>query len=105
MSLFVTAALAASFGLWSQTPPAVATVPTVLPPVVVVEPPRDPEERIVCRTESVVGSNRRQRVCMTLAEREERRVASQSQQQRLDRLANPSAAGDGQGTALTGRGF
>lgn len=40
-------------------------------------PPPEPEDRIVCHREHIVGSNRRQRVCMTVSERA--RIRDQSQ--------------------------
>ena len=40
-------------------------------------PPPEPEDRIVCHREHIVGSNRRQRVCRTVRERA--RIRDQSQ--------------------------
>jgi hypothetical protein len=40
-------------------------------------PAPEPEDRIVCHREHIVGSNRRQRVCMTVSERA--RIRDQSQ--------------------------
>lgn len=67
---------------------------------------RDDPSRLVCQSEPVVGTNRRRRICMTVAERDERRAASRAESGRLDRAVSPGAAGNGQGGAsMPGRGF
>lgn len=48
-----------------------------------------PGDRLICRTESVVGSNRRQRVCMTEAQRTAMREQSRDIRERLDTQTAP----------------
>lgn len=74
--LLVTA-FAASF---AAVVPAMAQQSTATPPAVEkpgkpVKTPEDPN-RMVCTREHVVGSNRPQKVCMTIAERERLRDSS-----------------------------
>jgi hypothetical protein len=52
-----------------------------------------PGDRLICRTESVVGSNRRQRVCMTEAQRSAMREQSRDMREQLDRQAAPPMPG------------
>ncbi|MDZ4365122.1 hypothetical protein [Brevundimonas sp.] len=91
MSLaLIFASMAALSGPLAQDPPA-----TNVPELEVAPPPaatddRDPE-RMICRTESVVGTNRRRRVCMTARERDERRESSSSARDRLERNLDPNA--------------
>lgn len=67
---------------------------------------RDDSSRLVCQSEPVVGTNRRRRICMTVAERDERRAASRTESDRLDRAVSAGAAGNGQGgVGMPGRGF
>jgi len=80
-------ALALSVQQAPQTPPAEASAP-VAPVAAAAETPppaEDPEERIVCRREHVVGSNRRQQVCMTVRQRSELRDESRRQSDRTGR--------------------
>ncbi len=58
----------------------------------------DPQ-RLVCRTESVVGSNRRRRVCLTAAERDAMRNHSREIRENMDRQYNEGAAGASGGPA------
>lgn len=51
--------------------------------------PVQPGDRLICRTESVVGSNRRQRVCMTQAQRNAMRDQSRDMRERMDTLTAP----------------
>ena len=66
----------------SPTSPVSATNPGSLPDRV------QPGERRICRSESVVGSNRRQRVCMTQAQRDQRREESRDYRNRMDTLTS-----------------
>jgi hypothetical protein len=59
------------------------TAPGALPDAV------RPGDRLICRTESVVGSNRRQRVCMTEAQRTAVREQSRDMRERLDNQTAP----------------
>lgn len=59
---------------------AAAAAPGALP-----DPVR-PGDRLICRTESVVGSNRRRRVCMTQAQRDAQRDQSRDLRDGLNRL-------------------
>ena len=47
-------------------------------------------DRLICRTEPVLGSNRRQRVCMTAAQRQRLRDESSQFRDSLDRQYNSS---------------
>lgn len=89
-----------------QTPqPPPAAEPAVLPPVVAVAPSPppiepDPQDRVTCRTEPVVGSRFNSRVCMTQREWARRREDSQALARRLDvqnsnrgRITAPSTGG------------
>jgi hypothetical protein len=71
-------------------PPAPATALPAVAATVQTQAEAD-GDRLVCRTESVVGSNRRRRVCMTVRERDERRETSNSMRDRLDRNLDPAA--------------
>ena len=53
--------------------PAAAPAPAVTAPA---KPAADDPNRIVCTREHVVGSNRPQKVCMTVAQREELKAAA-----------------------------
>ena len=69
---------------------AAVTAPGSLPD------PTQPGDRLVCRTESVVGSNRRRRVCMTQAQRQAMREQSRNLRERMDSLpVEPSPASSG----------
>lgn len=63
--------------------PATAMVPGTLP-----NRPKDGEQ-LICRTESVVGSNRRQRVCMSAAQRDALRAQSTNLREGLDQMLTP----------------
>ncbi len=80
--------------------------PTQLAPVTVTgtSTPESSEDdqRLVCRTQAVVGTNRRQRVCMTVAQRNEQRATSLSIRDRLDGPVNPAAADN---NLYSGRAF
>ena len=54
----------------SPTAPITALAPGALP-----EQPQE-NERLICRTESVVGSNRRRRICMSAQQRQAMREQS-----------------------------
>jgi hypothetical protein len=93
----------------AQTTPQAPATPATTPPPTTVSPAaptsRTPEP-LICRTQAVVGSNRRQRVCMTVAERDERRQSGASVRERLERNTDAGAIGNGQGgTGSPGRGF
>ena len=73
--------------LVGPAPPAESSAP-VAPATAAAETPapaEDPEERIVCRREHVVGSNRRQQVCMSVRQRSELRDESRRQADRTGR--------------------
>lgn len=70
----------------SPVTPASASNPGAL-----AERPRE-GERLICRTESVVGSNRRQRVCMSAEQRERIRQESQDYRRNMDQPFEPGAA-------------
>lgn len=92
----------------SSQAPVPPQTPTAVAPVIVQgeRERRDDPARLVCQTEPVVGTNRRRRTCMTVAERDERRAASRSESGRLDRAVSAGAGGNGQDTAgMPGRGF
>ena len=58
----------------ASAPPPPSEAPA---PAAAAAPAPEPEDRIVCHREHIVGSNRRQRVCMTVSERA--RIRDQSQ--------------------------
>lgn len=66
--------------------PGAAAAPGTLP-----EPTRV-GERLICRSEPVLGSNRRERVCMTAEQRDQRRQNSLDYRNGMDQPANPEAA-------------
>ncbi|WP_453977937.1 hypothetical protein [Brevundimonas sp. Marseille-Q4549] len=66
--------------------PSTAAAPGTLP-----EPAR-PGDRLICRSETVVGSNRRQRVCMTAVQRDTRRQNGLALRDSMDRPYNPDLA-------------
>lgn len=68
-----------------QTPVRVADVMTSATPAAPVA--TSPEERVVCRRERGIGSNRSERVCTTVADRAEARANTR---QFLERSADPS---------------
>ena len=59
-----------------ETPPAVKAPAEVPPPAPAPRPAKDDPDRIVCVREHVVGSNRPQKVCMTVVERDRMREAA-----------------------------
>ncbi len=61
-----------------ETPPAVETPAEVPPPAPKPKPKpaKDDPDRMVCVREHVVGSNRPQKVCMTVVERDRMREAA-----------------------------
>ncbi len=80
-------------------PRAVETTPTEPRPVTAAPatPPTSaarPEERVICRSERVVGSNRMQRVCMTRAQRQAVHDQFREARERMDtnRPAEPNEA-------------
>lgn len=56
--------------------------------------PSNPQagERLICRSEPVLGSNRRQRVCMTAEQRTRLREESRDFRNAMDQPYNPDAA-------------
>lgn len=80
----------------APTAPAAAPAPTAAP-----TPPakkKDDPNRVVCTREHVVGSNRPQRICMTVREREElrqRAVDSQNRQNGAYRGSDNDSASNG----------
>lgn len=85
MSLLV---IALTLATLQATPPQANDVPalaTTQPTVAAEEPASPTQERIVCRRERQMGSNLRQRVCMT--EREWNFAAAQSRED-FDRARN-----------------
>lgn len=86
--MFLTLALFAA--LTQQAEPRTVTISAVTPatalaPGSLPEQPRE-GERLICRTESVVGSNRRKRVCMTA----EQRLVIREQSERFRSSINPN---------------
>ncbi|MET4684562.1 hypothetical protein [Brevundimonas faecalis] len=69
----------------SAVAPASANNPGALP-----NQPQ-PGERLICRTEPVLGSNRRQRVCMTAEQRARLREESREYRNAMDQPYNPDA--------------
>lgn len=67
-------------------PPATAATATAE-----AQTPTEGPDRVVCRSQSVVGSNRRQRICMTARERDRQRDESREYRERMDRGYNPAA--------------
>lgn len=68
----------------APTTPVSAAAPGALPE------PLSPGDRLICRSEPVLGTNRRQRVCMTAAQRERLRHDSQQFRESLDNPYNPN---------------
>jgi hypothetical protein len=103
----IVAAIAALVALAPQDAPPLQPPPANLPPVTVVAPvgpppeaAPDPQDRVTCRTEPVVGSRFNSRVCMTQREWARRREDSQNLARRLDvqnsnrdRITAPSTGG------------
>ncbi|HZW15461.1 MAG TPA: hypothetical protein VFF66_04310 [Brevundimonas sp.] len=84
---FLFFALALSVQQAPQTPsaqPSTAAAPNTAA-AQTEAPAEDPEERVVCRREHVVGSNRRQQVCMTVRQRAQLRDESRRQADRTGR--------------------
>ncbi|WP_312688660.1 hypothetical protein [Brevundimonas nasdae] len=54
-----------------------------------------PGDRLICRTEPVLGSNRRERICMTAAQRERMRENSRDFREGMDRQTNPNLTSSG----------
>ncbi|MBW8303564.1 MAG: hypothetical protein K0M78_06415 [Brevundimonas sp.] len=84
---FLFFALALSVQQAPQTPPAPSST-LESPAAATSQAPaeaEDPDERLVCRREHVVGSNRRQQVCMTVRQRAQLRDDSRRQADRTGR--------------------
>ena len=74
-------ALVIILAMGQQAEPKVVTLSnstptTALNPGALPEQPRE-GERLICRTETVIGSNRRRRICMTAAQRQAAREQSE----------------------------
>ncbi|CAN5396643.1 hypothetical protein BH10PSE1_BH10PSE1_25870 [soil metagenome] len=65
---------------------------TTLPPVSVTAPAVDPADRIVCRREHVMGSNRPQRICMTVRQRDLERDQAREFGNRVDGRSEVNSA-------------
>jgi hypothetical protein len=94
-------ALTAALLAGQTATPRVVEISPVTPssaanPGALAERPRE-GERLVCRTESVVGSNRRQRVCMSAEQRDRIRQESQDFQKSMNQPFEPGAADRGGG--------
>ncbi len=82
ISLAVTALVAAALPAGAAGEPASAPVPAgdapvaAPPPAPKAKPAKDDPSRIVCVRQHVVGSNRPQKICMTVAERDRLRDAT-----------------------------
>ncbi len=80
LSLAVTALVAAALPAGAAgepaAAPAVAAPAEAPPPAPKPKPAKDDPDRIVCVRQHVVGSNRPQKVCMTVAERDRLRDAT-----------------------------
>jgi hypothetical protein len=62
------------------------------------------DERVVCRRERMMGSNRSERVCMTVGQRNALRQSTRDQLDRLDRGVNRGEASTGAPTISPGGG-
>ena len=76
VTALVTAALPAGAAGDPAAAPATATPAEAPPPAPKPKPAKDDPDRIVCVREHVVGSNRPQKVCMTVVERDRMREAA-----------------------------
>jgi hypothetical protein len=72
MTALVATALPAGAGAEPEAPPTAEAPPPAPKP----KPAKDGPDRIVCVRQHVVGSNRPQKVCMTVAERDRLRDAT-----------------------------
>ena len=75
LSLAVTALVATALPAGAASEPAAAPAEAP-PPAPKPKPAKDDPNRIVCTRQHVVGSNRPQKVCMTIAERDRLRDAT-----------------------------
>ena len=81
---------AASLAFWLQTAPTTTQDATAeateLPAVETGAAPEEEQEepRVICRTETIVGSRMPSRICMTVEHRDQRRRDSRAMVQRLD---------------------
>ncbi|WP_428149344.1 hypothetical protein [Brevundimonas sp.] len=88
--MLVSTVLAVSLAFWLQAgsparEPAAAEPATQLPAVETQAEVAEPEEpRVICRTETIVGSRMPSRICMTVEHRDQRRRESRALAQRLD---------------------
>jgi hypothetical protein len=86
--MLASSALAVSLALWLQASPSIAQDSPAADPATrlpAVETEAEPEEpRVVCRTETIVGSRMPSRICMTVEHRDQRRRDSRALAQRLD---------------------
>ena len=76
VTALVTAALPAGAAGEPEAPPTVEAPAEAPPPAPKPKPDKDDPDRIVCVREHVVGSNRPQKVCMTVVERDRMREAA-----------------------------
>jgi hypothetical protein len=74
VTALVATALPAGAAAEPETPPTVEAPAEAPPPA--PKPAKDDPDRIVCVRQHVVGSNRPQKVCMTVAERDRLRDAT-----------------------------
>jgi len=76
MTALVATALPAGAGAEPEAPPTAEAPAEAPPPAPKAKPAKDDPDRIVCVRQHVVGSNRPQKVCMTVAERDRLRDAT-----------------------------
>jgi hypothetical protein len=76
VTALVAAALPAGAAAEPEAPPTVEAPAEAPPPAPKPKPAKDDPDRIVCVRQHVVGSNRPQKVCMTVAERDRLRDAT-----------------------------
>ena len=99
--MIVLALAATLLGGQAATPRVVEISPTTpssaVNPGTLAERPRE-GDRLICRSESVLGSNRRQRVCMSAQQRDRIRQESQDFRRNMDQPFDPGA------TSRTGGG-
>jgi hypothetical protein len=100
----VIALLLATGLLLIQDPPAVPESQATAPPGAASSQPDartpvvaevDAGDRMICRRERVVGSNRPQRICTTQRQRAEQAQAARNEMSRRDRAPEQNVSGNG----------
>lgn len=89
---FLIFALALSMQQAPQTPSVAASAAPETPAAAQAPAPaEDPGDRMVCRREHVLGSNRRERICMTQRQRAELQDRSEQELRRAGRGSDTHA--------------